>query len=134
MTVPRFALALIAGTVLASCAKQEEAVATIQTAPVTRQDIVVDAAASGAIEPINVVEVKSKSSGQIVKMTVETGSLVQAGDLLVQLETATSRTSSTSPRPTCGPRPSCRCRKRRRSAPMTCSRSASPPRRNTRPR
>ncbi|MGQ0650594.1 MAG: efflux RND transporter periplasmic adaptor subunit [Gemmatimonadaceae bacterium] len=78
-----FALPLV----LAACQKQEEQRITIQTAPVARRTIVLDATASGAVEPINVVEVKSKSSGQIVKMTVETGSLVQEGELLIQIET-----------------------------------------------
>ena len=39
------------------------------------------------VEPINVVEVKSKASGMITKMPVETGTLVKPGDLLVQIET-----------------------------------------------
>lgn len=71
----------------AACAKKEEQQLVIQTVPVDRRTIVVDATASGAVEPINVVEVKSKSSGQITKMTVETGSEVRPGDLLVQLDT-----------------------------------------------
>lgn len=71
----------------AACAKKEEQKLVIQTVPVDHRTIVVDATASGAVEPINVVEVKSKSSGQITKMTVETGSEVHPGDLLVQLDT-----------------------------------------------
>lgn len=71
----------------AACAKKEEQKLTIQTATVTRRTIVLDATASGAVEPINVVEVKSKSSGQITSMPVETGSEVRPGDLLVQLDT-----------------------------------------------
>lgn len=63
------------------------ALANIQTAPVERRDIVVDVEATGVVEPINVVEVKSKASGQITRMPVETGSLVRPGDLLVQLDT-----------------------------------------------
>src|SRR5690606_37971000 len=39
------------------------------------------------IEPINVVEVKSRSSGQIIEMPVETGTLVRPGALIVQLDT-----------------------------------------------
>jgi HlyD family secretion protein len=72
---------------LLACRKEEETRLTIQTAAVARRTIVLDATASGAVEPINVVEVKSKSSGQIVQMTVETGSEVSRGELLVQLET-----------------------------------------------
>ena len=41
--------------------------------------IVVQAEATGIIEPINVVEVKSRSSGQVTEMPVETGTLVQPG-------------------------------------------------------
>ncbi|MEP7382885.1 MAG: efflux RND transporter periplasmic adaptor subunit [Gemmatimonadota bacterium] len=80
-------LVLLATAAIAACAKKEEQQLSIQTVPVDRRTIVVDATASGAVEPINVVEVKSKSSGQITKMTVETGSQVKPGDLLVQLDT-----------------------------------------------
>jgi HlyD family secretion protein len=59
---------------------------TIQTAAVERQDITVTVEANGAIEPINVVEVKSKASGQIVKMPVDVGSHVTRGQLLVQID------------------------------------------------
>ncbi|MEO7520793.1 MAG: efflux RND transporter periplasmic adaptor subunit, partial [Gemmatimonas sp.] len=52
-----------------------------------RRDIVIDAQATGVVEPIFVVEVKSKAGGQIVKLPVETGSIVKPGDLLVQIET-----------------------------------------------
>ncbi len=72
---------------LSACATKKEAGPTITTATVDRRTITVDAQATGAVEPINVIEVKSKASGQIVKMTVETGTLVSAGDLLVQVDT-----------------------------------------------
>jgi HlyD family secretion protein len=81
------AAALAAAGATAACHSKGPAVPPIQTATVTRQNIVVDVEATGAVEPINVVEVKSKASGQIVKMPVETGSLVKPGDLLVQLDT-----------------------------------------------
>jgi HlyD family secretion protein len=55
--------------------------------PVERRDIIVDAEATGVVEPINVIEVKSKASGQIERMPVETGSKVKPGDLLVQVDT-----------------------------------------------
>lgn len=80
-------LVLLAATTIAACTKKEEQKLAIQTTTVDRRTIVLDATASGAVEPINVVEVKSKSSGQITKMTVETGSEVRPGDLLVQLDT-----------------------------------------------
>ncbi len=81
-----FALASMA-TIIA-CGKKAEKALSLQTAAVTRRDIIVDATATAVIEPINVVEVKSKTaSGQITKMTVEVGSYVKPGDLIVQIDT-----------------------------------------------
>lgn len=72
---------------LANCSRSKKVTVDIPTVAVERRDIVLDATASGTVEPINVVEVKSKSSGQITRMPVETGTLVKPGDLLVQLDT-----------------------------------------------
>jgi len=58
----------------------------IQTAAVERQDITVTVEANGSIEPINVIEVKSKASGQIMKMPVDVGSNVTPNQLLVQID------------------------------------------------
>ena len=77
-------LTLVLGS---ACSSKDPKAVPVSTVAVTRRDIVIDAQATGVVEPINVVEVKSKASGQIVKMLVETGSLVKAGDLLVQIET-----------------------------------------------
>ena len=70
----------------AACRREKEQTLPIETAAVTRRTIVSEATASGQVEPINVIEVKSKSSGQITEMTVETGSLVTKGQLLIQLD------------------------------------------------
>ncbi|MBX3174411.1 MAG: efflux RND transporter periplasmic adaptor subunit [Gemmatimonadaceae bacterium] len=72
---------------VAACGGKKETALQIQTAGVERRTIVVQAEATGVIEPINVVEVKSRSSGQIVEMPVETGTLVRPGALIVQLDT-----------------------------------------------
>ncbi|HKW12048.1 MAG TPA: efflux RND transporter periplasmic adaptor subunit, partial [Gemmatimonadaceae bacterium] len=83
-----FALALAVMAVgTAACSGSKDKAAFVQTALATRRTIVIDAEATGAVEPINVVEVKSKASGLITKMTVETGTLVKPGDLLVQIDT-----------------------------------------------
>ncbi|MDB4891229.1 MAG: efflux transporter, family, subunit [Gemmatimonadetes bacterium] len=71
----------------AACASKKENSVPITTAAVQRRDIVIDAQATGVVEPIFVVEVKSKAGGQIVKLPVETGTIVKPGDLLVQIET-----------------------------------------------
>lgn len=70
----------------AACAKKQVA-PTVQTATVTRRDIIVDAQANGTIEPITIIDVKSKASGVITQMKVETGTHVQPGDLIVQIDT-----------------------------------------------
>jgi HlyD family secretion protein len=61
---------------------------TIQTATIQRRDIIVTAEATGVIEPINVVEVKSKTaSGQVMAMPIDIGYFVKPGDLIVQIDT-----------------------------------------------
>ena len=70
----------------AACAKKVTP-PTVQTAAVTRRDIIIDAQANGVIEPIAIIEVKSKASGVITQMTVETGTHVKPGDLIVQIDT-----------------------------------------------
>ncbi len=80
-------LLLIAAALLTACGKKAEQPLVIRTAEIARRTIVVQAEATGVIEPINVVEVKSRASGQVMEMPVETGTLVRAGDLIVQLDT-----------------------------------------------
>jgi HlyD family secretion protein len=79
-----FGAALLA--VAAACARKAQA-PTVQTALATRRDIIVDAQANGTMEPIAIVDVKSKASGVITKMAVETGTNVKPGDLIVQIDT-----------------------------------------------
>ena len=84
----RFLFVLATLSTILACGKKAEKMVAIQTAPVTRRDVVVDATATAIIEPIQIVEVKSKTaSGQITKMTVEVGSFVKPGDLIVQIDT-----------------------------------------------
>lgn len=82
----RFAALAAAALVLAACGRKQDKGPAVQTAEVTRQDIVVDVEATGVIQPIDAVQVRSKASGQIIKMPVETGSIVKPGDLLVQID------------------------------------------------
>jgi HlyD family secretion protein len=53
---------------------------------VERRNLDVKAEASGTIEPIRVVEVKSKASGEILRLPVETGDVVARGDLLATVD------------------------------------------------
>jgi HlyD family secretion protein len=84
-TLP-FALLLLA----LGC-KEKPKAAVYQALPVERRNIVVSARASGTINPDTVVEVKSKASGEILDMKVETGQLVQRGTLLVLVDQRTPR-------------------------------------------
>ena len=74
-----------------ACSSRDQKAIPVATVAVVRRDIVIDAQATGVVEPIAIVEVKSKAGGQIVKMPVETGTLVKPGDLLVQIETRDTR-------------------------------------------
>lgn len=71
---------------LAGCKKSTDPTVVIETAPVERRSIVLSAQANGTVEPVVVVEVKSKASGTIIRMPVEIGSNVRVGDLLVQID------------------------------------------------
>lgn len=80
-------LAVTAASVLAGCNRNKQEAITIETAPVERRNITVSAQANGAIEPVNVVDIKSKASGLITKMPVDVGTQVKPGDLIVQIDT-----------------------------------------------
>ncbi|MGH7657589.1 MAG: efflux RND transporter periplasmic adaptor subunit, partial [Gemmatimonadales bacterium] len=57
-----------------------------QAVPVSTRDIIVSVQAAGVIQPDTTVEVKSKASGEILEMLVETGAQVKRGDLLVRVD------------------------------------------------
>ncbi len=77
-----FTLPLVA----AGCAKEAEEAPMYQMIPVTTRDIVVSASAAGTVEPVLTVDVKSKASGEILDVRVETGDKVTAGQLLVKVD------------------------------------------------
>jgi HlyD family secretion protein len=75
---------------LAGCAQDEE-VRTWNIANVTERNIIVAVQAAGVIEPVTTVELKSKASGEILEISAETGAVVEAGTLLVQIDKRTPR-------------------------------------------
>jgi HlyD family secretion protein len=77
--------ALPAALILSACKKEEPPV-TYQAVPVERRDIVVSAQASGTVQPDTTVEVKSKASGEILDLAVETGQVVKRGALMVRVD------------------------------------------------
>jgi HlyD family secretion protein len=85
-------LALIAVAIMAGGAawlargKHPDSGLDVTTQPVERHDIALTVEATGTVEPVDPVEMKSKASGTIVTMPVSVGSRVAAGDLLVQID------------------------------------------------
>ena len=75
------------------CARRDATREELPVEAISTRDISVTVEASGTIEPVDLVEVKSKASGQITRMPVEIGSVVQRGDLLVQIDPRDVRNS-----------------------------------------
>jgi HlyD family secretion protein len=75
----------LAVAALAGCKKEAPPV-VYQAVPVEHRDIVVSAQASGTVQPDTVVEVKSKASGEILDLRVETGQLVKRGTPMVRVD------------------------------------------------
>lgn len=73
---------------LAGCNRGEtqEKQSNTDTAPVERRDLVISADASGQIEPLRVVEVKSRVSGEVQRIPVETGQELPKGSLIAMVD------------------------------------------------
>jgi len=88
----RIAIVIASMIVLLGCQKAPKAVtaaATYDAAAVETRNIEVTVDASGVVEPESTVEVKSKASGEVLKVHGETGDIVEAGTLLVQIDKRT---------------------------------------------
>ena len=77
---------VLLGVLAVRAAKHGHPKTTIMTAPVESRNIALTIEATGTVEPIDLVEVKSKASGLIVRMPVEIGSKVAKGALLAQID------------------------------------------------
>lgn len=91
------AVLLAAGLALAGCGERgesrEASTAPPNLARAERLDLEIRAEASGQIEPIRMVEVKSKVSGELTRITVETGDEVRQGELLATVDPRDVRNS-----------------------------------------
>ena len=73
--------------VLAACGTGEAGEApNIQSVAVMRGDLLITAEAPGNVEPIRKVEVKSKASGEILRLYVDIGDEVKSGALLAEID------------------------------------------------
>jgi HlyD family secretion protein len=93
MNTQRLAVAAVAVAALATACKKQQPVQLYEPVPVARRDIVVSAEANGSIQPIQIVDVKSRASGTILEMRVETGDMVHRGDTLVRVDRRDPTTS-----------------------------------------
>jgi HlyD family secretion protein len=62
-----------------------------ETAQAENRSLVLTVEASGVIEPVRTVEIKSKASGEILELGADTGDSVQQGALLVRIDPRTPR-------------------------------------------
>jgi HlyD family secretion protein len=72
--------------VVAGACRKAQTAPLYQRIPVQTRDIVVTATASGVIQPILTLSVKSKASGEILEMPVQTGDEVTKGQLLARID------------------------------------------------
>ena len=84
-------LATLVAVLVAACGDGEDPAPRYETAAVERGDLSVTVEASGAIEPVADVEVKSKASGEILELGAEIGDTVKAGALLVRIDPRTPK-------------------------------------------
>jgi HlyD family secretion protein len=69
-----------------ACAEESATGLTFDTASVSHGTIEVNVSSAGVVEPLATIEVKSKASGEVLDLLVETGDLVEAGTLLVRID------------------------------------------------
>ena len=75
----------LALTGIAGCHKTQTPRA-YEAVPVQRRNLIVSPSASGTIEPVLTVDVKSKASGEIIGMNVQTGDDVKEDQLLASID------------------------------------------------
>lgn len=80
------ALTLLAVAACQSSEAADSSSTALTTAEVTRGDLVIMAEATGTVEPVRSVEVKSKASGEILRLLVDVGDVVQPGALLAEVD------------------------------------------------
>ncbi len=81
------AAVLVTAVAVAGCGEsQAEGAPTLATADVVRRNLQITAEATGQLEPLRTIEVKSKASGEVREVFVDTGDRVEPGTLLVTID------------------------------------------------
>ena len=71
---------------LAACAREADIGPMFDTVEARRADIEVGVSSAGVVEPLTTVEVKSKASGEVLELRVETGDYVEEDTLMVRID------------------------------------------------
>jgi len=85
----RYAIAALAALMVGACQRgeaAEENSSSLLTTTVTRGDLLIRAEAVGSVEPVRKVEVKSKASGEILRLYIDIGDIVERGTLLAEID------------------------------------------------
>jgi HlyD family secretion protein len=85
MLLRRISLPLLIAAI-AGCKGTQTAAAPLPTVEVSRGNIAVRVQATGTVEPVDTVAVKSKANGMVIELPVEVGTIVKKGDLLAQVD------------------------------------------------
>ena len=78
--------AFLAPILVACGTRDADEAPSIQTTAVVRGDLMISAEATGTVEPIRKVEVKSKASGEVLRLHVDIGDEVEPGALLAEVD------------------------------------------------
>jgi len=76
---------------LTGCAEDESSAPIYESALAEIRTIEVNVGSAGIVEPLATVEVKSKASGEVLELLVETGDYVEESELLVRIDPRTVR-------------------------------------------
>ena len=79
-------LIICTAALFAGCSGGDEGADTVKTVKVERRTITEKALAVGTLEPTNEISVKSKVSGVVKKIFIETGDYVEAGSPLIEIK------------------------------------------------
>src|SRR5689334_20260185 len=77
---------LLFATLAVACKEKTAETVVLPTTTVTKGDIAVRVQATGSVEPINPVDIKSRAAGQIIEMPVEVGNVVKKGQVLAKVD------------------------------------------------
>ena len=76
----KLAAILVLALPLLGCEKPADAPQTYDSVKAERRTIIVSVESTGVVEPLATVELKSKASGEVLELLVETGDFVQESD------------------------------------------------------